>query len=285
MNLFFNKLKEFKKPLYFVSFIATYNILSVHRNSIISYFKSLFKKEPKRLENILTKGEEYVEKRKEQFLEFVEEIDNSNANMSKEFYNKESYNEILKEEENELEEIWKSKYIMENTPRGNVFMSYDPYKLAFSYYSDSNISYSILNAVAMRFCIIFKCKDLFVDQLILKGEKESPLIKILYKEKKKVKKSDDDLPFAKLKNYNIQDINKKNEEKKKEDEKKVVKEITNKFVCLGKTYQMKWTKGVSLKKKKVSFESPFINNLNAENDLQKRVMDYKAFKKQNEKVT
>ena len=85
MNLFFNKLKEFKKPLYFVSFIATYNILFVHRNSIISYFKSLFKKEPKKLENILTKGEEYVEKRKEQFLEFVEEIDNSNANMSKEF--------------------------------------------------------------------------------------------------------------------------------------------------------------------------------------------------------
>tara|TARA_B100000282_G_C31735265_1_gene493092 strand:+ start:1473 stop:2327 length:855 start_codon:yes stop_codon:yes gene_type:complete len=284
MNVFFNKLKEFKKPLYFVSFIATYNILFVHRNSIISYFKSLLKKEPKKLKNILTKGEEYVEKRKEQFLEFVEEIDNSNANMSKEFYNKESYNEILKEEENELEEIWKSKYIMENTPRGNVFMSYDPYKLAFSYYSDSNISYSILNAVAMRFCIIFKCKDLFVDQLILKGEKESPLIKILYKEKKKVKKNDD-LPFAKLKNYNIQDINKKNEEKKKEDEKKVVKEITNKFVCLGKTYQMKWTKGVSLKKKKVSFESSFINNLNAENDLQKRVMDYKAFKKQNEKLT
>tara|TARA_B100000242_G_C43026852_1_gene478151 strand:+ start:470 stop:1324 length:855 start_codon:yes stop_codon:yes gene_type:complete len=284
MNVFFNKLKEFKKPLYFVSFIATYNILFVHRNSIISYFKSLLKKEPKKLKNILTKGEEYVEKRKEQFLEFVEDIDNSNANMSKEFYNKESYNEILKEEENELEEIWKSKYIMENTPRGNVFMSYDPYKLAFSYYSDSNISYSILNAVAMRFCIIFKCKDLFVDQLILKGEKESPLIKILYKEKKKVKKNDD-LPFAKLKNYNIQDINKKNEEKKKEDEKKVVKEITNKFVCLGKTYQMKWTKGVSLKKKKVSFESSFINNLNAENDLQKRVMDYKAFKKQNEKLT
>lgn len=284
MNIFFNKLKEFKKPLYFISFIATYNILFVHRNRIISYFKS-FSKKPKKIENILTKGEEYVEKRKEQFLEFVEDIDNSNENMSKEFYNKESYNEILKEEENELEEIWKSKYIMENTPRGNVFMSYDPYKLAFSYYSDSNISYNILNAVAMRFCTIFKCKDLFVDQLILKGEKESPLIKILYKEKKKVKKEDEDLPFAKLKNYNIQDINKKNEQKKKEDEKKVVKEITNKFVCLGKTYQIKWIKADNLKNKKVNFKSPFMENLKTENELQKQVMDYKAFKKQSENFT
>lgn len=283
MNIFFNKLKEFKKPLYFISFIATYNILFVHRNRIIRYFKS-FSTKPKKIENILTKGEEYVEKRKEQFLEFVEDIDNSNENMSKEFYNKESYNEILKEEENDLEEIWKSKYIMENTPRGNVFMSYDPYKLAFSYYSDSNISYNILNAVAMRFCTIFKCKDLFVDQLILKGGKESPLIKILYKEKKKVKKEDEDLPFAKLKNYNIQDINKKNDQKKKEDEKKVVKEITNRFVCLGKVYQMNWIKRVNLKKK-VNFKSPFMENLKTENDLQKQVMNYKAFKEQSENFT
>lgn len=283
MNIFFNKLKEFKKPLYFISFIATYNILFVHRNRIIRYFKS-FSTKPKKIENILTKGEEYVEKRKEQFLQFVEDIDNSNENMSKEFYNKESYNEILKEEENDLEEIWKSKYIMENTPRGNVFMSYDPYKLAFSYYSDSNISYNILNAVAMRFCTIFKCKDLFVDQLILKGGQESPLIKILYKEKKKVKKEDEDLPFAKLKNYNIQDINKKNDQKKKEDEKKVVKEITNRFVCLGKVYQMNWIKRVNLKKK-VNFKSPFMENLKTENDLQKQVMNYKAFKEQSENFT
>lgn len=285
MNVFFNKLKEFKKPLYFISFIATYNVFFVHRKSIIKYLKLFFKKEPKLIKNVLKKSDEYVDKKQTEFLKFIENIDDANENMNKEFYNKEMYTEVMKDENNSLEETWKSKYIMENTPRGNVFMTYDPYKLAFSYYSDSNISYNVLNAVAMRFCTIFKCKDLFVDQLILKGEKESPLIKILYKEKKKVKKKDDDLPFAKLKNYNVQEINKKKDQIKKEDEKKVVKEVTNKFVYLGKVYQMKLIKGVNLKKKTVSFESTFINNLNAENDLQKQVMNYKDFKKQSELFT
>ncbi len=56
MNIFFNKLKEFKKPLYFISFIATYNILFVHRNRIISYFKSFLKKKTK-------KDRKYLDKR------------------------------------------------------------------------------------------------------------------------------------------------------------------------------------------------------------------------------
>ena len=116
------------------------------------------------------------------------------------------------------------KILVENTPRGNVYMFYDSYKLAFSYYSDTNISYSILNAVAMKYCKMFKCADFFVDQNIIPLKKESPLIKnvIILKKKKQNKdekenenKDDDDAPFAKLKNYNVQKIKEKKNDKNK----------------------------------------------------------------------
>ena len=43
-------------------------------------------------------------------------------------------------------------------------MFYDPYKLGFSYYSDTNgIPYFILNAVAMKYIYTFRCLDFFVD--------------------------------------------------------------------------------------------------------------------------
>ena len=61
-----------------------------------------------------------------------------NKNLDKEFNNIE---ETWKNTElsNKLESKWKSKILLSNTPLGNVYMYYDTYRLAFSYYSDNYI--------------------------------------------------------------------------------------------------------------------------------------------------
>ena len=48
-----------------------------------------------------------------------------------------------------------------------------------SYYSDQNIvSYDILNAVAMKYVTIFRCRDFFIDETIRKIS--SPFIKLYF---------------------------------------------------------------------------------------------------------
>ena len=51
-------------------------------------------------------------------------------------------------------------------------MYYDLFKQGFGYYSnDSVVSYKILNAMAMKYVIVFFCRDFFMDEFVL-NEKE-----------------------------------------------------------------------------------------------------------------
>ena len=106
------------------------------------------------------------------------------------------------------------RVLIEATPRGNVIMFYNPYKLGFSYYSDSTgIPYPILNAVAMKYVTVFYCRNFFVDEHFIHTAKkggsfifDSPLLPILFSEPKPVVSDKKPLsntkgPFAKLKNY------------------------------------------------------------------------------------
>ena len=79
--------KWLQKPICVFSLIATANIFYFYRKTFKSYLLSFFKNKAN-IENILTKGEKYIEKRKESFLQYIDNIDKSNENVNKEFYNK-----------------------------------------------------------------------------------------------------------------------------------------------------------------------------------------------------
>jgi hypothetical protein len=96
------------------------------------------------------------------------------------FYNKETYATIMNDHANPYEKQWKTRILFENTPRGNIIMLYDIYKMGFLYYSDQqSIPYNILNAVAMKYVITFHCLDFFMDET----HYTSPFLKLYEKNK------------------------------------------------------------------------------------------------------
>jgi hypothetical protein len=52
---------------------------------------------------------------------------------------------------------------MENTPLGNVLMYWDHDKEVFVYYSDLTIPYRMLESVARKYAITFRCKSIYID--------------------------------------------------------------------------------------------------------------------------
>jgi len=81
------------------------------------------------------------------------------------FYDKAQYTNTMKDIANPYEKQWKTRILFEHTPRGNIIMLYDIYKMGFSYYSDQqSIPYDILNAAAMKYVVVFKCLDFFIDE-------------------------------------------------------------------------------------------------------------------------
>lgn len=169
----------------------------------------------------------YVEMRKQQFLKTYEKEDADffSKNIEKVFYDKTALNECLKDEHNSLEKAWKTRILIEHTPRGNVFMYYDPYKQAFTYYSDqTTLPYNVINSVAMKYVITYLCRDFFFDDSVVPKAhisrltpKEEPVKPIPLN---KTSKS----PFVKPKTYNA--VSAKTDI--------VVEKVTNRFVHLGK---------------------------------------------------
>ena len=130
----------------------------------------------------------YIQKHKEKFLrcfDKTDEIKYYNDNISVLFYDAEKYKEEMEIYENETEKEWKRRVLMENTPRGNVIMYYDPYKMGFSFFSDNYIPYPILNAVAMKYVVMYRCLHFFMDEHILPKEHITPFIRLYKIEEKK----------------------------------------------------------------------------------------------------
>lgn len=280
MRSIFNRhnIKAVLNPLFLTSIIGTVNILFFYRKNLQKLWSnclSYFIKDQIPAKNILTYTQEYVEKSKDIFFNYQHKnIKDSNDNIEKEFYNKELYTTVLAEENNKLDSNWKKRILVENTPRGNVYMYYDAYKLGFSYYSDINsLPYHLLNAVAMKYCRTFKCIDFFIDQNIVSKEYESPLIKIHHIEnKKEMKKNNNKIvenaPFIKYKKNSIE----KSIEKTKDKE----NIITNKFISLGKLYNL----NILYKPptSHIPFKSSMLDTLEKESSLQNRVMSYKEYR-------
>lgn len=134
----------------------------------------------------------FHDSKKKQFTIYLSKVlDNCilNENIVPLFYNKLDFKEYMQQSNNALEKTWKTRVLYLNTPRGNIMMYYDAFKLGFSYYSDQNvISYDILNACAMNYVRFFHCLDFFIDELVI-IDRKSPLIELHYldddEEKKK----------------------------------------------------------------------------------------------------
>jgi hypothetical protein len=212
------------------------------------------------------------------------------------FYNQKELREVLLEENNGLEKTWKTRILFENTPRGNVIIYYDAFKQGFAYYCDqTSLPYHILNAVAMKYVTMYRCRDFFVDNQETPENNQSPLIepeKPIEPEKAKEtsKKEEDTIskksaPFAKFKSYNMANSKVKQEENKKGDIKKGEKEekeekiyIRNKFICLGKIINFKLIQPVE-KKRGFTFKSNLMESMKNDQSFQKTVMTYADYKK------
>lgn len=251
-------------------------------------YKSLYPPVKIPLVTVLSATDEYIQRNKDRFLHTF--LTNTrydlNANVNQAFYSKDTYQAVITTDNNLLESEWKRRILFENTPRGNVIMYYDPYKLAFAYYCDTNsIPYNLINAVAMKYVLSFHCTHLFVDNEITPTDKSSPLINILMvdapdKTKTKTKNKDStsgidmkNAPFAKFKKAAVQ-FN-KNDDKNKQP----ATYNHNKFVCVGKIINFSFLNKVPTANRSGNgFQSKLLDNLAAETTLQMQVMSYKDFK-------
>jgi len=91
-----------------------------------------------------------------------------NYNVEALFYDKAKLESISEEDYLRLIEMWKSRTMVVASPlkqHSNILMYYDFQKLAFAYHSDFAIhSPLLLNALAMKYVMMFRCLDFFVDE-------------------------------------------------------------------------------------------------------------------------
>jgi hypothetical protein len=190
---------------------------------------------------------------------------------------------MMTESNNVLEKKWRTSIIFENTPRGNVIMYYDAYKLGFSFFSDQKvISYDVLNAIAMKYVLIYRCRDFFIDESIVPKKYTSPLLKTHFLEDiKQMYTKETKNTFAKLRDYGKENPNSKiklitnpEEEKRK-----------NTFIYLGKLNNFQvLQKQPKTKKVLARFSSPLLDALDKNANIQREVFSYKQFKEMQQNV-
>jgi len=159
--------------------------------------------------------------------------------------------------------------LLETTPVGNVIMTYNVKKEVFEYYSDCTVPYRYLDTACRKYAATFGCKPLYIDmnEEVKVSEAKTMLLRELKaKEKEKDNANQDPVKkknvFAKFKTYNKDSgrgVPPKNSlpgtQKVEDSEPTIVKERTNKFLCLGKTMNFSVVKKVEMKEanKKLSF--------------------------------
>ena len=251
---------------------------------------------------ISTLSDDYIKLQTSKFLASYEKPsqDSFNSNIEQCFYDTKLHALAVEEADNELEKTWKRRIMFENTPRGNVIMYYDAFKQGFVYYSDmSNMPYFLINAVVMKYVVLYKCRDFFIDNQLTPEHKHSPLLDIANKkdapasdlpvEKPKETPALKSTAFAKLKHYNtvsgklISTNDQSDQLDKKEPEKSDEKKYTrNKIIHSGKISNFNFLQKPKVVKH-VAFSSDLLDGLKANSDVQNQVFSYKDFKKLKEK--
>ena len=106
-----------------------------------------------------------------------------------------------------------NSFVLDNTPLGNVIMTYNNNKEVFEYYSDNSIPYRFLESVARKYVITYFCRPLYVDMEEELKESEKKRLEKENEEKLQKEKEKEELNnkaiipikksvFAKFKSYN-----------------------------------------------------------------------------------
>jgi hypothetical protein len=134
----------------------------------------------------------FIQDRHKKFQKFCESSkEKINQNISDELYDAEEYQKLInRNSQTEIEQQWKSRILFDSTPLGNVIMYYDIYKHAFVYSCDTNISYAVVNACAMKYVEVFLCKDFFKDNQYLPEKQLSPFTVMEIEQDKKEKEKE-----------------------------------------------------------------------------------------------
>jgi hypothetical protein len=267
------------------------NVYTEIRNNVLQFFGRKSITPPLAIKSPM---ETYVERNLNRFLKTYESTEKYSENIAAGFYEKDQLKQLLIDANNPLELEWKRRILYESTPRGNIMMHYDPYKLGFVYYSDTNImNVGLLNAAAMKYCISYRCRDFFVDNGVTPENRHSALIPIHFIDPpvktESVDKSAtklDSSAFAKFKNYS------KQTEKSHPNNKKVTvisptdlqsKDVCkNRFIYMGKISNKSLLQPMKKYTNTINgFKSQHLDNLKGETQLQERVLSYKDFKSRN----
>lgn len=237
---------------------------------------------PKKVETFIDADNKYMEPLKRKFATIFNLSFDLNKNIHPIFYDKKAYNEYMQESNTKLEKEWKTRMILEYTPRGNVLMFYDAYKMGFSFYSDEKtISYDILNTVAMKYVTMYRCVDFFVDEAVVPKEKCSPFIKLYFTEEPKKVEANKQAsnPFAKMRKENP-NIKGQIKTKEKMAEVKEPEKMKNKFLYLGKMNNSLFLQPAPKTRKILAkFTSPLLETIKLESGVQRERISYKDFKK------
>ena len=214
---------------------------------------------PVKPKTFLQENSEYTSPLKTRFLTTFYSTIDYNENISPLFYNKSEFKTYMMESNTPLEKTWRTRILFENTPRGNVIMFYDAYKLGFSFYCDQKvISYDVLNAIAMKYVSMYRCRNFFLDENIVPKEYTSPLIALYFTDEPQKK------TFVQPRNH----PNKKPPQQ--EPEKK-----QNTFLYLGKTTNFQMTQPQPKPRKVLAkFVSPLLETLGSK----AHKLSYKDFK-------
>lgn len=211
----------------------------------------------------------YVENQKNKFLRTFERENETkkmlwNLNINPELYDKEKSQELIKEQDNIEESQWNSRILVDSVFREDgklvtVIMHYDLYKNGFAYYCNDSLNYNLLNAIAMKYVIIFFCRDFFIDNHVFEEEMDynSPFSQLQDEKsptnKKGIEKKN---VFAKFKNY--QQVN--------TSEKPEKMYLKNKFISYGKLYNFSFIKKPKKKASNTSSYELFGDNKLSYND-------------------
>lgn len=242
-------------------------------------------------ETITKRSTDYIEIQTTKFLNSYKtpSQEQYNINIEKCFYDTKQHSLEVEDANNELEKTWKRRIMFESTPRGNIIMHYDAFKQGFVYYSDnSNIPYFLMNAVVMKYVLLYRCRDFFIDNQITPENAHSPLLN----EREKTNQSEQDTSitksgeksalkssaFAKLKNYNTVSGKLSQNTEKETSKSNENKYTRNKIIHVGKISNFSFLQKPKVTKH-VGFSSDLLDGLKANSDAQNRVFSYKDFKK------
>lgn len=117
------------------------------------------------------------------------------SNIDKRFYDIDEFKEQMSDPKNTLELSWKSRIMYTSTPYGNVWMYYDAFREGFAYYCDrTGLSYRLLNTIAMKYVMTYRCVDFFIDETVVSNNLSPFLARLketdnhdLMKKKKNIK--------------------------------------------------------------------------------------------------